>query len=173
MEIVEAIAIIILVLAVLSLVYYYLKNLKSFDATATSESIKGIFNSPRSSSSNNDVSNDSTIVDLDGESDENEEEKVSTVDKLKISIKDIDMAAALNTDAFSKRLDAFLDEKSEELIEDWSLATRNDLSSLEERCELACNNIDDLEKRFSEYANVTDSKLEDLDNRLKALENED
>ena len=172
MEIVEAIAIIILVLAVLFLVYYYLKNLKSFDANATSESIKGIFNSPRSSSSNADVSNDSTTVDIDDESDE-DEEKVSTVDKLKISIKDIDMAAALNTDAFSKRLDAFLDEKSEELIEDWSLATTNDLSSLEERCELACNNIDDLEKRFSEYANVTDSKIEDLDNRLKALENED
>ena len=172
MEVVEAIAIIILVLAVLFLVYYYLKNLKSFDASATSESIKGIFNSPRSSSSNADVSNDSTTVDIDDESDE-DKEKVSTVDKLKISIKDIDMAAALNTDAFSKRLDAFLDEKSEELIEDWSLATTNDLSSLEERCELACNNIDDLEKRFSEYANVTDSKLEDLDNRLKALENED
>ena len=172
MEVVEAIAIIILVLAVLFLVYYYLKNLKSFDASATSESIKGIFNSPRSSSSSGDVSNDSTTVDIDGESDE-DEEKVSTVDKLKISIKDIDMAAALNTDAFSKRLDAFLDEKSEELIENWSLATTNDLSSLEERCELACNNIDDLEKRFSEYANVTDSKLEDLDNRLKALENED
>lgn len=172
MEVVEAIAIIILVLAVLFLVYYYLKNLKSFDASATSESIKGIFNSPRSSSSSGDVSNDSTTVDIDGESDE-DEEKVSTVDKLKISIKDIDMAAALNTDAFSKRLDAFLDEKSEELIENWSLATTNDLSSLEERCELACNNIDDLEKRFSEYANVTDSKLEDLDNRLKALESED
>lgn len=172
MEVVEAIAIIILVLAVLFLVYYYLKNLKSFDASATSESIKGIFNSPRSSSSNADVSNDSTTVDIDDESDE-DEEKVSTVDKLKISIKDIDMAAALNTDAFSKRLDAFLDEKSEELIENWSLATTNDLSSLEERCELACNNIDDLEKRFNEYANVTDSKLEDLDNRLKALENED
>ncbi len=172
MEIVEAIAIIILVLAVLFLVYYYLKNLKSFDASATSESIKGLFNSPRSSSSTGDVSNDSTTVDIDDESEE-DEEKVSTVDKLKISIKDIDMAAALNTDAFSKRLDAFLDEKSEELIEDWSLATTNDLSSLEERCELACNNIDDLEKRFSEYANVTDSKLEDLDNRLKALENED
>lgn len=172
MEVVEAIAIIVLVLAVLFLVYYYLKNLKSFDASATSESIKGIFNSPRSSSSNADVSNDSTTVDIDGESDE-DEEKVSTVDKLKISIKDIDMAAALNTDAFSKRLDAFLDEKSEELIENWSLATTNDLSSLEERCELACNNIDDLEKRFSEYANVTDSKLEDLDNRLKSLENED
>ena len=172
MEVVEAIAIIVLVLAVLFLVYYYLKNLKSFDASATSESIKGIFNSPRSSSSNADVSNDSTTVNIDGESDE-DEEKVSTVDKLKISIKDIDMAAALNTDAFSKRLDAFLDEKSEELIENWSLATTNDLSSLEERCELACNNIDDLEKRFSEYANVTDSKLEDLDNRLKALENED
>ena len=172
MEVVEAIAIIILVLAVLFLVYYYLKNLKSFDASAKSESIKGIFNSPRSSSSSGDVSNDSTTVNIDGESDE-DEEKVSTVDKLKISIKDIDMAAALNTDAFSKRLDAFLDEKSEELIENWSLATTNDLSSLEERCELACNNIDDLEKRFSEYANVTDSKLEDLDNRLKALENED
>ncbi|MDO5850674.1 MAG: hypothetical protein Q4P14_05600 [Methanobacteriaceae archaeon] len=174
MEIVEGIAIIILVLAVLFLVYYYLKNLNSFDASATSESIKGLFNSPRSSTTETgDVSNDSTTVNIDDESVEEDEEKVSTVDKLKISIKDIDMAAALNTDAFSKRLDAFLDEKSEELIENWSLATTNDLSSLEERCELACNNIDDLEKRFSEYADVTDSKLEDLDNRLKALESED
>ena len=48
--------------------------------------------------------------------------------------------------------------------------TTDDLQSLEERCISACDSIDDLEKRFSEYSNVTNEKIEDLDKRLKALE---
>ncbi len=31
---------------------------------------------------------------------------------------------------FSNKIDAFLDEKSEELIQSWSLATTNDLKTL-------------------------------------------
>ena len=84
--------------------------------------------------------------------------------------KDIDKSYAKSTDAFSKRLDSFLDERSEELIENWSLVTTDDLSTLEERCTSACDSIDALEKRFSEFSNATDSKIEDLDKRLKALE---
>ncbi len=169
MDIVEGIVIIILILAVLCLVYYYLQNLNNFKSASD---IKNMFSSPHSTSGDDSTSTNSKI-EIDGEEESENDEKVSTVDKIKISFKDIDMAAALNTDAFSKRLDAFLDEKSEELIESWALATTEDLSSLEERCELACNNIDDLEKRFSEYASATDSKLDDLEKRLKALEDEE
>ena len=175
MDIAEGIAIIILILAILCLVYYYLQNMDSFKSKGD---IKSFFASPRNDSEKDSSKTSIKIDDADeGESEDGaedkDEEKVSTVDKIKISFKDIDMAAALNTDAFSKRLDAFLDEKSEELIESWALATTDDLTSLEERCELACNNIDDLEKRFSEYASATDSKLEDIEKRLKALEDEE
>ena len=78
--------------------------------------------------------------------------------------------SSMTYDAFSKRLDSFLDERSEELIENWSLVTTDDLSTLEERCTSACDSIDALEKRFSEFTNATDAKIEDLDKRLKALE---
>ena len=44
--------------------------------------------------------------------------------------------SGLNTDAFSNKIDAFLDEKSEELIQSWSLATTNDLKDLEDRFEV-------------------------------------
>lgn len=167
MTVVEAIAIIILILAILCLVYYYLKNINALDlSNATPESISSIFNSRDSrpkeeyyaGAADSDIKV-KIIKEIDDES-----EKTSTVDKIKGSIKDI------NTDAFSKRLDTFLDEKSEELIENWSLATTDDLVSLEERCISACNNIDDLEKRFSQYTKVTDEKIEDLDKRLKSLE---
>ena len=91
-------------------------------------------------------------------------------DKIKYTFKDIDKSYANTTDAFSKRLDSFLDERSEELIESWSLVTTDDLSSLEERYTSACDSIDSLEKRFAEFTNATDAKIEDLDKRLKALE---
>ena len=73
-------------------------------------------------------------------------EKVSVGDKIKSSFKDIDKSYANTTD---------------------------DLESLEKRCISACDSIDDLEKRFSEYSTVTNEKIEDLDNRLKALEEEE
>ena len=59
---------------------------------------------------------------------------------------------------------------SEELIEDWSLVTKDDLSILEERCDTACESIDDLEKRFNDYQTHTDDNIADLDKRLKDLE---
>ena len=102
--------------------------------------------------------------------DEDIQEKKSMGDKIKYTFKDIDKSYANTTDAFSKRLDSFLDERSEELIESWSLVTTDDLSSLEERYTTACDSIEALEKRFSEFTNATDAKIEDLDKRLKALE---
>ena len=154
MDIIELIAIIILVAAIVFLVYYYIKS-----ANDGNIDIKEILKfSPKKDNNIN------SLVD------EEIQEKKSMGDKIKYTFKDIDKSYANTTDAFSKRLDSFLDERSEELIESWSLVTTDDLSSLEERYASACDSIDSLEKRFAEFTNATDAKIEDLDKRLKALE---
>ncbi|BAM70422.1 conserved hypothetical protein [Methanothermobacter sp. CaT2] len=76
----------------------------------------------------------------------------------------------ISTDVISNKIDAFLNEKSDELIEDWSLATMDDISKLEKRLELVSRNIDELEQRFNEYRGHTNKKLESLDRRLRRLE---
>ena len=153
MDIIELLAVIILVAAIVFLVYYYIKT-----ANDGNIDIKEIL---KFSPKENNVSN---LVD------EDIQEKKSMGDMIKYTFKDIDKSYANTTDAFSKRLDSFLDERSEELIENWSLVTNDDLSSLEERYATACDSIEALEKRFSEFTNATDAKIEDLDKRLKALE---
>ena len=153
MDIIELIAVIILVAAIVFLVYYYIQT-----ANDGNINIKEVLKfSPKDN-------NVSSLVD------EDLQEKKSMGDKIKYTFKDIDKSYANTTDAFSRRLDSFLDERSGELIENWSLVTTDDLSTLEERCATACDSIDALEKRFSEFTNATDSKIEDLDKRLKALE---
>ncbi len=153
MDIIELIAVIILVAAIVFLVYYYIQT-----ANDGNINIKEVLKfSPKDN-------NVSSLVD------EGLQEKKSMGDKIKYTFKDIDKSYANTTDAFSRRLDSFLDERSEELIESWSLVTTDDLSSLEERYTTACDSIEALEKRFSEFTNATDAKIEDLDKRLKALE---
>ena len=154
MDVIELIAIIILVVAIVFLVYYYIQS-----ANDGNINIKEVLKfSPKKDN------NVSSLVD------EELQEKKSVGDKIKYTFKDIDESYANTTDGFSRRLDSFLDERSEELIESWSLVTTDDLSSLEERYTTACDSIDALEKRFSEYTNTTDARIEDLDKRLKALE---
>ena len=156
MDYIELIAVIILVAAIVFLVYYYIQT-----ANDGNINIKEVLKfSPKK--------DEDTSLNFAAE--DEMKEKVSVGDKIKYTFKDIDKSYANTTDAFSKRLDSFLDERSEELIENWSLVTTDDLSALEERCTSACDGIDALEKRFSEYSNATDSKIEDLDKRLKALE---
>ena len=125
MDIIELIAIIILVAAIVFLVYYYIKT-----ANDGNIDIKEILKfSPKDN-------NVSSLVD------EDIQEKKSMGDKIKYTFKDIDKSYANTTDAFSRRLDSFLDERSEELIENWSLVTTDDLSSLEERYAIAFESID-------------------------------
>ncbi len=94
-------------------------------------------------------------------------EKVSGVsDKIMGKVKDV----PISTDILSNKIDAFLDEKSDELIEDWSLATKTDIEGLEKRMNVVTRDIDSLEKRFNEYRGFTNKKLDSIDERLKALE---
>jgi peptidoglycan hydrolase CwlO-like protein len=86
--------------------------------------------------------------------------------------------SALNTDAFSNKIDAFLDAKSDELIKDWSLATTQDLEDLQNKFSETTANVDTLEKDFNEFKKSseefqksTEEKLNDLDKRIESLEN--
>lgn len=113
MEAIELIAIIILIVAIALLIYYYVQT-----SNGNSVDFKKYFqNIPPN------VEDEFSKPPVSGEA--KEEEKKSMSDRIKITIKDID-ENYINTDAFSKRLDGFLDEKSEELIENWSLVTQDD-----------------------------------------------
>ena len=108
MDIIELIAIIILIAAIVFLVYYYIQT-----ANEGNINIKEVLKfSPKK---------DEDMA-LKFSDDEDEmKEKVSMGEKIKYTFKDIDKSYANTTDAFSKRLDSFLDERSEELIENWSV----------------------------------------------------
>ncbi|MDR2967003.1 MAG: hypothetical protein LBU74_03535 [Methanobacteriaceae archaeon] len=160
MEAIELLAILILTGALVVLIYYYIQN-NSEALTKVKTYIPNI--TPDG--------NVSEHVSLGDKKIEEDNENISVGDKLKDRFKDIDMPS-INTDTFSKKIDAFLDGKSDELIKDWSLATKNDVDVLEKRCEVAYKNIDDLEKRFKEFKNYTNEKIDNLDERLKKLEDE-
>jgi hypothetical protein len=75
-----------------------------------------------------------------------------------------------STDTLSSRIDIFLNEQSDRLIEDWDLATKKDLSELEKRFNVVSLNFSTLEKRFNEYRGATNTKLESIEQRLEKLE---
>ncbi|MGB9844673.1 hypothetical protein [Methanothermobacter tenebrarum] len=94
-------------------------------------------------------------------------EKVSDVsDRIIHKVKEV----PISTDIISSKIDAFLEEKSDELIKDWELATKDDIKTLQSRLDLVSRNISELEQRFNEYRGYTNKKLESLDKRLKKLE---
>ena len=77
----------------------------------------------------------------------------------------------ISTDLLSNRIETFLDEQSDQLIKNWDLATKKDLSHLEKRFDKVSLDFGELEKRFNEYRGHTNKKLDHIDKRLKKLEN--
>ncbi|MGL4669743.1 MAG: hypothetical protein ACRCVG_03995 [Methanobacteriaceae archaeon] len=165
----EILAILLLVGAIIVLLYYYLINNPQMMDKARSYVPAGVSNPLYG----NESKSESTSVNLNEEtmSAMENDEKTSVSDKLKGKFKDIDMPN-INTDAFSKKIDAFLDEKSDQLIKDWNLATKEDTDELAKRCDVAYSNIDNLEKRFNEYKSFTNERIDSIDERLAKLEKE-
>lgn len=174
MEVVEAIAVIILIIAILVLIFYYLQNspgtmqkIRSYVPANVDSHINDFINEE-------DISNSSSedLSDLD-----ESEEKEGIRKKIKVKLGDIDMST-FDTDAFSKKIDSFLDEKSDQLIKEWSLATTDDLDILEKKFSKTTRSVDDLETKFKEFKEnsvkfreETESRLDDLDERINSLEN--
>ena len=166
MEAIEIVAIIVLIIAIIVLVYYYLLNtpaamnkLKSYIPTGADAHMSEV------------ISQNTNYPKLNKENDSE-----SVTKRIKVKLNDIDMSG-INTDAFSNKLDAFLDEKSDELIKDWSLATTGDLEKLETKFLETTESVDALDKDYQEFKKssmefqkTTEDKLNDIDKRIEALE---
>ncbi len=175
MDAMEAVAVIILIAAIVILVYYYLLNspstmdkLRSYVPTNADAHMNEILGK-----SNQDVGYDLTKEEVHVEKGDSE----SMSKRIKVKLSDIDMSA-LNNEAFSNKIDAFFDAKSDQLIKDWSLATTNDLEELESKFSETTSSVDELDKSFNEFKKsseefqkVTEDRLDDLDKRIESLEN--
>ena len=173
MDALEIIAVIILIVAIAVLVYYYLLNspttmdrLRGYVPTSADAHMDEILG--RSGDSGYDLSKE--------EIPDEKEESESMGKRIKIKLSDLD--SAISTDAFSNKIDAFLDEKSDELIKNWSLATTNDLEELQTKFSQTTSDVDKLDKDFKEFRKTseefqkaTESRLDDLDKRIESLEN--
>ena len=170
MDAMEAIAILILIIAIVVLVYYYLLN-----SPETMDKIKTAVPTSADAHMNQVLAKESDYPDL--TKDEPVAKENSMGKRIKVKLSDIDMSG-LSNEAFSNKIDAFFDEKSDQLIKDWSLATTNDLEELESKFSETANNVDTLEQSFQEFKKtseefqkVTEEKLDDLDKRIESLEN--
>jgi hypothetical protein len=173
MDAMEAVAVIILIIAIAVLVYYYLLN-----SPATMDKLKGIVPTSADAHMDKVLGGNSDYSDLSKEDVPNEKEGSGMGKRIKVKLSDIDMSS-LSTDAFSNKIDAFLDAKSDELIKDWSLATTNDLDDLETKFSATTSKVDSLEKDFNEFKKSSEEfqantqvRLDDLDKRIESLENE-
>jgi hypothetical protein len=76
-----------------------------------------------------------------------------------------------STDTLSNRIDLFLNDKSDQLIKDWELATKDDVIDLEKRYSKVSRDLGELDGRFNEYRGFTNKKLKKIEERLDKLEN--
>ena len=171
MDAMEVVAVIILIVAIAVLVYYYLLN-----SPETMSKLKNYVPTTADAHMGEVLNNSSEYDDLSKEEAVDEKDK-SVSKRIKVKLSDIDMSS-INTDAFSHKIDAFLDAKSDELIKDWSLATTEDLDDLKAKFSETTGNVDNLEKEFNdfkksseEFQKSTEEKLNDLDKRIESLEN--
>jgi hypothetical protein len=96
----------------------------------------------------------------------NVSEKMSGVsEKLKVSVK-----GATSTDSLSNKIDLFLEDKSDQLIKDWELATKDDISTIEKRYTKVTRDLETLDSRFNEFRGSTNKKLKKIEERLDKLE---
>ena len=170
MDATEAIAVIILIVAIVVLIYYYLLN-----SPGTMDKLRTYV--PTSADAHMDEVLGGSPSDLVNQEAEKEDDSESVTKRIKVKLSDIDMSG-INTDAFSHKIDAFLDAKSDELIKDWSLATTDDLEDLQAKFSETTSNVDSLEKDYlefkkssKEFQEATQEKLDDLDKRIESLEN--
>jgi predicted nucleic acid-binding Zn-ribbon protein len=98
-------------------------------------------------------------------------EKVSGLgEKIKGTVKSVPKSASKSTDDLSLRIDDYLDEKSNQLIVDWELATNNDIENIEKKYTKVTQDLSTLDSNFNEYREDTNKKIKKIEERLEKLE---
>lgn len=170
----EFFAILILIGAIIVLIYYYLQgtngryfsNLRQKSAEGRTRTIKL---DEDLSKTQEKIKKASAKISEGGTMAGMSEKMAGMGEKIRGKVKEV----PISTDILSNRIEIFLNERSDQLIKDWELATKSDLSDLEKRFNTVSMNVDELEKRFNEYRGYTNKKLDKIEERLSKLENPD
>jgi archaellum component FlaC len=113
------------------------------------------------------VSGASEKVTIDGSMIDGVSEKMAGMsEKIKGTVKGVPKT----TDTLSNKIDIFLNDKSDQLIKDWELATKDDIVDLEKRYSKVSRDLGELDGRFNEYRGYTNKKLKKIEERLEKLE---
>ncbi len=116
------------------------------------------------------VSGASEKVTIDGSMIDGVSEKMAGMsERIKGTVKGVPKS----TDLLSSKIELFLDDKSDQLIKDWELATKNDVIDLEKRYSKVSRDLGELDGRFNEYRGYTNKKLKRIEERLEKLETPD
>lgn len=175
----EYFAILILIGAIIVLIYYYLQgtngryfsNLRPKDSegrTRTLEVNEGLSKVHETIKKTGAKATDTGVKITEGGTMAGMSERMAGMgEKIRGKVKEV----PISTDLLSNRIEIFLNEQSDQLIKDWELATKSDLSELEKRFDKVSLDVDELEKRFKEYRGYTNKKLENIEGRILKLEN--
>jgi len=152
MEALELFAILVLAGAIVVLLYYYMQDVRSSSFSRAKTQISGI----------------GEKATMEGGKMAGMSEKMYGMsEKIRGKVKEV----PISTDVFSTKIEAFLDDKSDQLIKDWELATKKDLLDIEKRYTKTSRDIGELEGRFNEYRGSTNKKIKKIEERLEKLEN--
>jgi len=113
------------------------------------------------------VSGASEKVTIDGSMIDEVSERMAGVGEI---IKGTVKGVPKSTDLLSSKIELFLDDKSDQLIKDWDLATKNDIIDLEKRYNKVSRDLGEIDSRFNEYRGYTNKKIEKIEERLDKLE---
>ncbi|WP_048191824.1 hypothetical protein [Methanobacterium sp. SMA-27] len=186
----ELLAVLILAGAIVILLYYYLQDTRNPSFSRARSVINETGEKARSAVSGADenkdengigdkmsgmgekarsaVSGASEKVTIEGSMIDGVSERMAGVsEKIKGTVKGVPKS----TDLLSSKIELFLDDKSDQLIKDWELATKNDVVDLEKRYSKVSRDLGELDSRFNEYRGYTNKKLEKIEERLDKLEN--
>ncbi len=150
MEALELFAILVLAGAIVVLLYYYMLDVRSSSFSRAKAQISGVDEATEGGK-------------MAGVS----EKMYGMSEKIRGKVKEV----PISTDVFSAKIEAFLDDKSDQLIKDWELATKKDLLDIEKRYTKTSRDIGELEGRFNEYRGSTNKKIKKIEERLEKLEN--
>lgn len=169
----ELFAILVLAGAIIVLLYYYIQEMNrtgsaGFDTVKSSVSSmsKGVSDAGNRVSDGISQQYNNSNVESEGRMSGVSERVSEMGERLRGKVKEV----PISTDVFSGRIDEFLHEQSDQLIQDWELATKSDVGELEKKYSKVARDIDDLERRFNEYRGHANKKFEHIEQRLSALE---
>jgi len=161
----ELLAILVLAGAIVVLLYYYMLDNRNESLIRARSVITETGEKARSA-----VSAAVEKVTIEGSMIDGVSEKMSGMsEKIKGTVKGVPKT----TDSLSNKIDLFLNDKSDQLIKDWELATKDDIVDLENRYGKVSRDLGELDGRFNEYRGFTNKKLKKIEERLEKLETPD